>query len=317
MGYLEELAIIAAEEEAKKKAENASEDTKSEDTEEVLDPEDTAQEADTEADEPTDEADAEDTVTETIEEARELMAEEDAKKKGPFIQIPVIISICVVLLAALGYFVFNGFFLHVPQGVTWSKDYDGTTYYFEFKDDNVFKAYVGSVELTSTYQNMDYEGENYLMVNANAGDFYSNQPAIYTITGSRILNNQELTITYDGTAENSFTFKQVSGRENPLTLPKDFVADEELLGTWTFQFYGYDYCTVTFNDDGSLKIDYTQNGITYYGTYTIQDGNVNFTYYVTDYIAQSIEYKIEGDKLNFMDMKFTRVPDEATVDEAK
>ena len=308
MGYMEELEIIAAEEEAKKKAaEEAAEADKTESSE-IAETDEAP--AETPADEPIEEvADA------PIEGAEEIIYEEDAKKKGPFIQIPVIISICIVLLALIGYFVFTSFFLRVPQGVTWSKDYDGTTYYFEFRDNNVFKAYVGSVELTSAYQNRDYEGENYLIVSADAGDFYSNQAAKYTITGSRILNNQELTISYDESDENTFTFTQTAGRENPLTLPEGFEPDEDLLGSWSFSYYGYEYCIVTFNADGSMKIDYTQNGVTYNGTYTIQDGSVNFTYYVQDYIAQPIEYKVEGNKLIFMEMEFTRVTDEATPDE--
>ena len=309
MGYKEELEIIAAEEEAKKKAAEEAESA-----EEAIEA-DVAENA-VESEEAESAAEPADAPAEILlEEAEENITEDAPKKKGPFIQVPVIISICIVLLALIGYFVFTAFFLRVPQGVTWSKDYDGTTYYFEFKDNNVFKAYVGSVELTSTYQNADYEGKNYLMVGADAGDFYSNQAAKYTITGSRILNNQELTISYDDSDENTFTFTQVAGREDPLTLPEGFEPDEELLGSWSFTYYGYDYCTVTFNDDGSMKIDYTQNGVTYNGTYTIQDGNVNFTYYVQDYIAQPIEYQVDGDKLIFMEMEFTRVTDEATPDE--
>ena len=325
MGYMEELDIIAAEEEAKKKAEASDGTGNAAAVESAAEAEDTAiNSAESEESEDLENADHEkdgDPVAESDEDAADtaqqddgaVAEEEPTKKKGPFIQVPVIISICLVALALIGYFVFTAFFLRVPQGVIWSKDYDGVTYFFEFKDDNVFKSYVGSVELTSVYQNANYEGEDYLMVNADAGDFYAGQTAKYTVTGSRILGNQELTISYG--EDSNFTFVQASGIDNPLTLPEDFVPDEELVGSWVFQFYGYDYCTVTFGDDGAIKIDYTQNGVAYNGTYTVQDGTVNFTYYVKDYVAQPIEYKVEGDKLTFMDMEFTRVT-EATPDEA-
>ena len=235
------------------------------------------------------------------------------KKKRPFIQIPVIISLIIVVAALLGYFGYTAFFLREPQGVTWFKDYDGVTYYFEFKDDGVFKSYVGSVELTGTYEKQSDENGEYLVVSADAGDFYAGQKASYSITGSRILGNQELKIDYGEGKEATFT--QSKGREELLELPVDFVADEKLVGSWSFKYYGYEYCVVTFSENGSMKIDYTMNGVAYNGTYTLENGNVVFTYYVGESIAQPIEYTVNGDVLTFMDMQFTRVGSDATVDE--
>ena len=235
------------------------------------------------------------------------------KKKGPFIQIPVIISLVIVILALLGYFTFTSFFLREPEGISWSKDYDGITYYFEFKDDGVFKSYVGSVELTGTYEKSSDEEGNYLTVSADAGDFYANEKAAYEITGSRILGDQVLKISYGEGYEAEFT--QSKGFESPLELPEGFAPDEQLTGSWCFSYYGYEYCVVTFNADGSMKIDYPLNGVAYNGTYTIENGSVNFTYYVGESIVQPIEYKVDGDVLTFMGMQFVRDGSNATVDE--
>jgi hypothetical protein len=237
------------------------------------------------------------------------------KKKRPFIQIPVIVSLCILLLAVIGYFVFNLFFLREPEGVVWMTKYDDVPYYFEFREDNVFKSYVGSVELTGTYEKVKDGDNNYLIVNADAGDFVSGQQATYEITGSRVLCDQVLSCSYG--EGSSFSFTQVKQRENPLELPQDFKADEALLGEWVFTFYGYEYCSVNFNDDGSMQIGYPQNGVTYNGTYSIEDGKVNFTYYVNDYLVEQIEYTVDGDNLTFMQMNFVRRGTEAaTADEA-
>ena len=248
-------------------------------------------------------------------EATEAAAIAGKKKKKSFIQLPVIISLCIVLLSIIGYFTYSFFFLREPEGVTWANDYDGVTYYFEFQEGGVFKAYVGSVELTSTYEKVTDNDKNYIIVNADAGDFYSGKQASYEITGSRILNNQEFKLSYEDD-DKSFSLTQAKERVTPLELPAEFTPDEKLSDTWVFTYYGYEYCTVIFGEDGSMSISYPQNGITYNGTYTVEEGKVNFTYYIDDYIVQPIEYTIDGDTLTFMDMPFVRASSLATANEA-
>ena len=243
----------------------------------------------------------------------EPTAEEPKKKKKPFIQVPVIISLCIVVLALIGYFTFTSFFLREPEGVTWMTTYDEVPYYFEFKDGGVVKAHVGSIEITGDYEKFNNDGESSIIVNAEVGEFYSGSTATYSITGSRILNNQEFNIKYSD--DNQFTLTQTSGWQYPLELPSEFVPDEKLFGEWVFTYYGYEYCRVTFNSDGSMKIDYSQNGVAYNGVYTVEDGKVNFTFYIGESVVQPIEYTVDGDVLNFMGMNFVRVGSKATVDE--
>lgn len=256
---------------------------------------------------------SDDTLPETIADM-ELEELEEAKKKRFPLQVPIIIAACILVAALLGYFVFTGFILKEPEGVTWSTELDGATYYFDFNNDGTFKAYVGSVEIDSTFQKSKSSDGNTLTVGTNVCNFYSGTPATYTISGSRILGNQTLDYSYGEGYD--FSLNQASRKETNLDLPKDFTPDEDLLGTWVFQYYGYDIYKATFNDDGSMKLQFIQDGITYNGTYTIEDDNINFTYYVSDSVAAPLQYSVDGDTLNFLGAAFVREGSEATPDQA-
>ena len=240
----------------------------------------------------------------------EEAAEEQKKKKKGGLQVPVIISLCIVVAALLGYFVFTSFFLREPEGVTWSNEIEGATYYYEFKNDGTFNAYVGSIEINNSYQKSKGEDGNTITVNTNIGNFYGSSPATYSISGSRILGNQTMDCSYGEGYD--FTLNQASRQEVKLELPEDFTPDEALLGTWVFKYMGYDIYKVTFEDNGGMKLEFVQDGITYNGVYTIEDGTVNFTYCVTENVAVPIEYKVvDNDNLTFMGYNFVREGSEA------
>ena len=249
----------------------------------------------------------EETADDAVENA-EATDEKPAKKKSP-LQVPVIISLCIVVAALIGYFVFTGFFLKEPEGVTWSEEIDGATYYYEFKNDGTFNAYVGSVEIHSTYQKEKADDANTITVGSTVGNFYSGAPATYEITGSRLLGNQTLSCKYN--EEYQFTVNQSSKKDVDLELPEDFTPDEELLGSWLFKYMNYDIYKVTFEKDGTMALEFIQDGIKYNGTYTLEEGTINFTYYVAESFATPLEYSIEGDTLNFMGYSFVREGSEA------
>ena len=309
-----EEAADTVEEAAAAEAAEAEEDAAGEIAEETNAAEENVEEEIAEADtenESEEAAEASETDGETADAAITEASDDEqpaAKKKG-VLQIPVIISLCIVVAALLGYFVFTGFFLREPEGVTWSDEIDGATYYYEFKNDGTFDAYVGSVEIHSTYQKSKAEDGNTITVGSTIGNFYSGAAATYEITGSRLLGNQTLNCKYND--EYQFTVSQASRKENVLELPKDFTPDEELLGSWLFKYMGYDIYKVTFNNDGSMALEFLQDGIKYNGTYTLQDGVVNFTYYVAESYATPLEYSIDGDTLNFMGYTFVREGSEA------
>ena len=268
--------------------------------------EDTSDEAEDTADEEAENSleaskEAETTEEDTIE--GDIAEEEPAKKKCP-LQIPVIISICIVAAALLAYFIFTAFFLREPEGVTWSTEMDGTPYYFEFKNDGTLHVYLGSVEMTSTYQKSKTDDGNTITTDVNIGYFYGGAPATYTISGSRILGNQTLDCTYS--EEYQFTLNQSKREKVKLDVPEDFTADEELLGSWVFNYFGYELMKTTFNADGTMTLEQIQNGVTYNGVYTITDSMVNFTFFLSENTVVPIEYSVDGDELSFMGYNFVR-----------
>lgn len=260
-------------------------------------------------------------TAETIEtEAAEAVAEaepapvaeteavqEEAKpaKKKPFLQVPVIIALCLIVATLLGYFVFVGFFLKEPEGVTWSSEQDGATYYYEFKNDGTFQANIGSIEINSTYQKTKSADGNTITVGTNFGSFYANAPATYTISGSRLFGGQTLNGSYGEGYD--FTLTQATKKIMMPDLPENFEANEDLVGTWIFKYMGYDIYKVTFGNNGSMILEFVQDGIKYNGTYTFDDTTINFTYCVAENVAVPVDYAIvDKDNLTFMGYNFVR-----------
>ena len=237
--------------------------------------------------------------------ATDLSEAEEGAKKKPFLQIPVIISLCIIAAALLGYFVFTGFFLREPEGVTWSNELNGATYYYQFNSDGTFVASVGSVEVNGSYQKSKDDEGNTLAVSTTIGSFYGSASATYTISGSRILGNQTLDCSYGEGYD--FTLNQAKKEIVTLDLPEDFTPDEELVGTWYFKYMGYDIYKATFNKDGSMCMEFVQDGSKYNGIYTIEDSTINFTYCITENIVVPIDYTlVDHDNLTFMGYNFVR-----------
>lgn len=293
---VDKTATEAVEEAVETVEETAAEDAAEQVEEAAADVSDEEEEETTQETETTD-----DKADDAVEEQKD---EDQPAKKKKVLQTPVIISLCIVVAALLGYFVFTGFFLKEPEGITWSNEVDGATYYYEFKNDGTFDAYVGTVEIHSTYQKTKADGANTLTVGATIGNFYNGAPATYEITGSRLLGNQTLNCKYND--EYEFTVNQSKKKDNAMELPKDFTPDEDLLGSWLFKYMGYDIYKVTFNKDGSMTLEFLQDGIKYNGTYTLEDSTINFTYYVAESYATPLEYSVDGDNLNFMGYTFVR-----------
>lgn len=238
-----------------------------------------------------------------------ITEEAQPAKKKSFLQVPVIISLCIVLAAILGFLCYYAFFLKEPENVMWSNEVQDTTYYYEFKNDGSFKAYVGTIEVTNSYQKNKSEEGNTLTVGTTIGSFYQSAPADYTISGSRLFGNQEMTCTYSEDYE--FTLKQAKRENGTLDLPDNFTPDENLVGSWVFKYMGYDIYKVTFNKDGSMVLEFVQDGLKYNGIYTLEDGTVNFTYISNESVTVPVEYSVDGDELSFLGYNFVREGSEA------
>lgn len=266
-------------------ADEPSQEEESDDTEQTVDAKNTVDAEDTDA------------ISSASEEVKPA-------KKNSVLQVPVIIACCIVVLALVGFLAYMAFFLKEPENVTWSNEIDDTTYYYEFKSDGTFKGYLGSIEVSGSFQKANGEDGKTISVDKTFGNFYQNMPGTYSITGSRLFGNQELTCSYSD--EYEFTLTQSKREKNLLDLPEDFTPDEELIGSWIFKYMGYDIYKVTFNKNGSMVLDFVQDGVTYNGIYTLEDSKINFTYYVTESTAVPIDYTVDGDNMTFMGYNFVR-----------
>lgn len=241
----------------------------------------------------------------TEENADNAVTEEEkpAKKKN-VLQKPIIIACCIVLVAIIGFLAYMAFFLKEPENLTWSNEVNDVTYYYEFKSDGTFTGYLGSIEMTGSFQKTSGEDGKTITLDKSFGSFYQGAPATYSIKGSRLFGNQEMTCSYSEDYE--FTLTQSKRDKKLLDLPEDFTADENLVGTWIFKYMNYDIYKVTFNNDGSMVLEFMQDGVKYNGIYTIDGSTINFTHYVTDSTVVPIDYTVDGDYLTFMGYQFVR-----------
>lgn len=246
---------------------------------------------------------------EEIVDINAIDEEEKTGKKKLFLQGPVIIACCIVLAAVIGFLAYMAFFLKEPENVTWSEVVNDMTYYYEFKPDGTFTGYLGSIEVSGSFQKADGEDGKTLAVSKTFGSFYQNATANYTISGSRLFGNQELTCSYSD--EYTFTLNQSKREKDLLDLPEEFTPDEELIGSWVFKYMGYEIYKVTFNEDGSMVMEFVQDGYKYNGIYTIEDSTINFTYYTNESVVVPLDYSVNGDSLNFMGYGFVREGSEA------
>lgn len=230
--------------------------------------------------------------------------EEKPVKKKSTLQKPIIIACCIVLVAILGFLGYMAFFLKEPENVTWSNDVNDVTYYYEFKSDGTFTGYLGSIEMNGSFQKTNDENGKTITLDKSFGSFYQGASATYSIKGSRLFGNQEMSCSYSD--EYEFTLKQSKREKKLLDLPEDFTADESLVGSWIFKYMNYDIYKVTFNKDGSMVLEFLQDGVKYNGIYTIDGSTINFTYYVTDSTVVPIDYAVDGDYLTFMGYQFVR-----------
>lgn len=241
----------------------------------------------------------------TEESIEAIEDNEKTAKKKIILRFSVIVALCLVIAVLLGYFTYVGFILKEPEGITWSEEVDGTTYYYEFKNDGTFVASVGSVEVNSTYQKTKGDDGDTIVVDNDFGSLIANVSVTYTITGSRILGNQTLNGTYG--EGDDFTLHQSSKKIITPDLPEDFTPDEGIVGTWLFKYMEYDVYKVTFDNKGSMMLEVVQDGIKYNGVYTIDSSTINFTYCLTENVNISLEYTlVDPDNMIFMNYSFVR-----------
>jgi len=266
-------------------------------------------------------------LSDNAEGSSEVSEDIEQPKKKPLLQKPVIIALCLVVVALLGYFTYVAFFLREPEGVTWATEIDGLTYYLDFNNDNTFTAHIGSIDVEGTYSKAkDQPKPNYTGATVDESEtvdtitldyqiayFYPTYAAEYKITGSRILGNQVFHGSYGEGYD--FTLEQAKWQKPELEVSSDFQPDEQLVGTWIFTYEDQDIYKMTINSDGTMSIKKFQEGSTYNGTYTVSDGQINFTFYASENTVVPLDYSLDGDILSCMSVNFVREGSGATPDQ--
>lgn len=216
------------------------------------------------------------------------------------------------------------------EGVLWEypSEEEGVTWYYEFLGDNVFKAYVGnSYVLTCRYEKVQGDdGVNKLTILPDAqsaiGCFYLGILMEYTVSGSRLAGEQEMTVTYQIAAdedEQTYTLKQAKDHEPAPEPDKDFTEDKELTGEWV-NYYSMEGNTQIFDfqDDGRMTMVYSylypddvELEMRYNCIYSLSDQQMTISYQIDEAMTLPFDYSIE-DGLLFLgnDLIFYRKGEE-------
>lgn len=279
-------------------------------------------------------------VKEEKETASSRWIEDDEKKpeasgkKKPFIQIPVIISICIVAASLLAFFAYKYIFITEPEGVIWSyeSESDGIEYYFEFNDGKTFKANFGSFEVTTSYsKSTEDDGAGTLTITdpsmnmEKIGCFTLGEKVKYDISGLRISGNQKMALSFKGNDSEKIVLNQSGAWECPLEAPENFKEDENLTGLWINVFSSDNAKqTLEFNDDGTMTLtatykyaggQYTE--ITRYCTYTVEKNEINITWVGKEPVVHNTEFAIKDGVLYLEGSYFYRSDNHpATPDQA-
>lgn len=224
-----------------------------------------------------------------------------SKRKNKYLYPCTIITLVLVLAAVVIYALTSSMLKTSVKGVWISTEVEEATAantYLVLTDNNVAYMSLGTMRYLGTYTT-DYsdDGEKILTVNIP----YALQASFtYEFEGKNIM---ALTMDGDTTA---YTFKNVVLPDCSLTVPDDYVRDENLYGTWKDSTYDIEY---TFRKDGTMLIN--EAGVVEADCiYNIVDGTIHVEYLAGEVLTMDMEYSVEGDNLYIGVMSFTRIADE-------
>ena len=253
--------------------------------------------------EPVDNGDFEE-VTSDIElnEENEVVTYE---KKKPLFQVPIIISLVIVLALAAGLFVMKGFFNTSVVG-TWviseqstpdeatkaTEEVDPNINYYTFDDDGTALISLGTMRMVGTYKITDGKDSDTIDIdipNALQNSF------TFKVSGN-VFTGRTLIL------ESSYYNQALEFKSSKLITPEikpdpKFKPNDKLIGTWTYND-GYNKFSYEFNKDGTAL--YNQYDLLYAdATYTYTDEKIVLTYYVSavETGEMEIKYLAEDDKL--------------------
>lgn len=234
------------------------------------------------------------------------------KKKKSFIQLPVIISLAILILVALGFLVFKVFFNTSVVG-TWtvkttaSAD-EATTAtadeaaknYYTFEDDGTASIHLGTMRMMGTYSlNTSDEGTKTIDISipsALEGTFE------YTVTGNE-LAGRTLTLkdTYYGQSIDLESSKLVIPDMKP---DADFKPNDKLTGKWIYDD-GYYKMSYELNEDGTATVN--QSDILFAdGVYNYTDNTITIKYYTNQESVMELNYELKDNSIIINGIQFKK-----------
>lgn len=285
----------------------------SESTEETINAEDEAQETSTSAF--ADELSELEENMVTPVEFGETAVQTNNKKR--FIQLPIIISLIIVVGVVLGFLVFKCFFNTSIVG-TWVIEDDtaqsGATEdeasavktYYIFENDGVASIAFGTMKYVGTYSISGNE------ISMDISSAYLTASFEYTVTGN-VFTGRTLTFT-DASYDTDYTFHSTNRETPDLKVDDDFKSNDKLTGEWNYYDGYYDF-SYTFNSNGTVSID--QNNMLFVdGVYSCTDNTITIRYYADSEQTMELEYTVDDDALVINGLQYLRVGS-ASADEAR
>ena len=233
------------------------------------------------------------------------------KKKKGFIQLPIIISLAILVLVALGFLVFKVFFNTSVVGTWTVKDTatadEATTAsdevaknYYTFEDDGTASIHLGTMKMIGTYSlDTSDEGTRTIDISipsALEGTFE------YEVTGNEITGRTlTLTDTYYGQSIDLESTKLVIPEMKP---DADFKPNEKLAAKWTYddEYYKMSY---ELREDGTATV--SQSDILFAdGVYNYTDNTITIKYYTNQEVTMELNYELKDDSIIIDGIQFMK-----------
>ena len=233
------------------------------------------------------------------------------KKKKSFIQLPIIISLAILILVALGFLVFKIFFNTSVVGTWTVKDSatadEATTAtsdeaaknYYTFEDDGTASIHLGTMKMVGTYSLEEKDGTRTIDISipsALEGSFE------YKVSGNEI-GGRILTLT-----DTSYG-QSIDLESTKLVIPEmkpdaDFKPSEKLTGKWTYDD-GYYKMSYELREDGTSTV--SQSDILFAdGVYNYTDNKITIKYYTNQEVTMELNYELKDDSIIIDGIQFVK-----------
>lgn len=282
------------------------------------------------------------TVVSENEEADALPA--PAKKK-PILMKTIVISIVIVVLAAITALAIKLFVNNSVSG-TWHlvrevqvMDDNATSdeathplnvdYYFDFKDDGTVSSTIGTVTGTGTYkESKDENGKTVVTMDIydTLTQYFLNGNYTAEISGN-FFTGKTMKFTSVDNPEKTYDFESAKYTAPEIKREGEFTPNDDIVGKWTYSTGEF---TLVYEFDKNGNAKYTEkamsiNPYTYQpmnidismsGIYNVSDSTVTITYFFLEQSDRDMQFRLDGDTLYINDYPFTK-DGAATKDQAQ